>query len=230
VITWSLCVEEQFYLIWPALVLLLSPRKMTWLLVAVIVAAPILRVVLPHYGWDPYINPLTRFDAMAMGSLLAMWIYFRMPDARRIARTAWLIILAAALGEVAFHAAHLTRITSKSMVAAAFTALIALALSVPRLSRILSFSPLVATGRISYCMYLCHVIVAKMVLAWLPQSPALLRVSIILALTYAVALCSWHLLEAPSLTMKRYFQADRPEGQPVGHSLPAIQFEESGGG
>jgi peptidoglycan/LPS O-acetylase OafA/YrhL len=210
-ITWSLAVEEQFYLIWPTLVALLKPRNLVAMLVGIILCAPIARAIVPHFGINPYFNPLCRFDAMAMGSLLATWIYCRKPDAGRIARSAWLIIGFAAIGEVVVHFMHLTHIASKSMVSAAFTAVLALALSVPGFAKALSFRPLAVTGKISYCIYLVHVIVARIAFYFFPEqqlSIKCLRCVLILAGTYSVAGLSWHFIETPILRLKRFFQSD----------------------
>src|SRR5690606_14642302 len=50
---WSLSIEEQFYLVWPAVVLLLKPHRLRQLCVGLIVAAPFLRLALLIGGVHP---------------------------------------------------------------------------------------------------------------------------------------------------------------------------------
>lgn len=77
---WSLCVEEQFYLIWPAVVFLVKDRrKLIAICAFCIIACPLARFVaastLPQfmlsqevlYRWTPF-----RIDALLLGGLVAL--------------------------------------------------------------------------------------------------------------------------------------------------------------
>lgn len=81
-VTWSLAVEEQFYLTLPSLIRYLSPRRLVVVVVACIIAAPVLRIAL-HARWPDH--PLSwvtlmpcRADALLLGVLGAI----AMRDAR----------------------------------------------------------------------------------------------------------------------------------------------------
>ncbi len=80
---WSLAVEEQFYLVWPAVVYLLTPVQFRRLVVALIVSGPVIRATLAaclrRWGYTDvllgqaiYVNPLASLDAFAMGALLVV--------------------------------------------------------------------------------------------------------------------------------------------------------------
>jgi peptidoglycan/LPS O-acetylase OafA/YrhL len=72
---WSLAVEEQFYLVWPLLVLLLSRRRLVALCLAMILGALALRIGWRHADLTPdamYMMTPARMDALAVGALLAL--------------------------------------------------------------------------------------------------------------------------------------------------------------
>lgn len=76
-VTWSVAIEEQFYLVWPAVVWVLRPRTLGWLCGAIVACSLTLRLYGQAAGWDPttlYVLTLTRVDALALGSLAAVAI------------------------------------------------------------------------------------------------------------------------------------------------------------
>jgi peptidoglycan/LPS O-acetylase OafA/YrhL len=66
---WSLAIEEQFYLIWPAMLILLRGRLLTVAVVA-IVAASAVRLVAT--GPFEYFSTITRADAILLGCVVAL--------------------------------------------------------------------------------------------------------------------------------------------------------------
>lgn len=72
---WSLAVEEQFYLLWPLIVLACSRRTLAKLCLVLVALAPALRIVLYAYHLDPlkiYFMTTSHFDALALGALAAL--------------------------------------------------------------------------------------------------------------------------------------------------------------
>jgi peptidoglycan/LPS O-acetylase OafA/YrhL len=79
---WTISVEEQFYVLFPVLILLLRRDRAILGLVAVICAAPVVRNLMAEqmaaHSWDPgriafgiYASSFGQFDAFAAGALLA---------------------------------------------------------------------------------------------------------------------------------------------------------------
>ncbi len=73
-ITWSLAVEEQFYLVLPLLIFFLSSQRLPYVLACIVLAAPVLRLILMRYpngNLSPYVFMPCRADALMLGVLCA---------------------------------------------------------------------------------------------------------------------------------------------------------------
>jgi len=71
---WSLAVEEQFYLVWPFLILFWPRRWLTQAMWGTIVLSTLLRVVVVHTDVSPFYLTFTRLDGLAAGGLLALYL------------------------------------------------------------------------------------------------------------------------------------------------------------
>ena len=82
-VSWSLSIEEQFYLIWPMLIFLLGRARMKVVCVLLLVASPIFRTWLLVRGTDPFFGGPTsvfdvyvltpgRLEGLALGALIAL--------------------------------------------------------------------------------------------------------------------------------------------------------------
>ena len=226
-VTWSLAIEEQFYMVWPLLVSKLTIRKLSVVAGVLIFIAPIARIVVPWFGYDPYINPLCRVDAMAMGALLSFWIVRLKPSSHVIKKQAVRVVAAGMIGEIICHFMGFTHILSKSLVAMMFTAVIALSLVWEPLCKILSTAPLRFTGKVSYCLYLSHAVVGDLVYHQLHGSSLAtkaIRSILIMVLSYLVSFMSWDLFEAPILSLKKYFEGNRFSRNEVSAESAANSF------
>jgi len=70
---WSLAVEEHFYLIWPIIIYYLDIKKIKYLIVAVLIIQPMLRILLIKQNVDIYYLTFTRLDELLYGCLLAIY-------------------------------------------------------------------------------------------------------------------------------------------------------------
>ena len=214
---WSLAVEEQFYLLWPAILLALRPRRATSALVAAVVLAPLVRLAV-FYLW-PAQRALTDqafpcvFDALATGCLLAM---FRKPlerDPRYMAmltsRGFWLIPLLCIATLVITH-------PSVQLGISPTLANFGVALAIHRLlsvrtfaTRMLETPVLVKIGVLSYSIYLWQqVFLDRHWPLWFHRFP----INVVFAVLAGAA--SYYLVERPFLRLTSRFRAPRTSHVP----------------
>jgi peptidoglycan/LPS O-acetylase OafA/YrhL len=163
--TWSLAVEEQFYLVWPAVLVLLGSRRAFVAAAAVIVCAPLIRLgewqFLPAWSNGVGHRFETCADALAMGCLLAgirAWLATRPVYAAALrSRAALTVVGAVVVGMVVFDAHPRAAFAvgwSVQNIGIAFVIDYCLSQHGRGLSAFLSTRPLVAIGRMSYSIYL----------------------------------------------------------------------------
>ena len=71
-VTWSLAIEEQYYLVWPWVVRYCSRSQVRSIALTVICLSPALRFYLSFQHVDTYSNVFCRLDGLMMGALLAL--------------------------------------------------------------------------------------------------------------------------------------------------------------
>lgn len=218
---WSLAVEEQFYLVWPFLVLWLPRRFIGKVLAAMFVIAIVSRIVLLHYGYGIFYLTPSRIDSLSAGAFLAVILYRGQLERLR-SLALWLfggsiVVLVAEqlLGSrhLADYPIALTKYTAFAIFYASGIALLLLR-EMPRLNHVLSSRPLRFIGRISYGLYVFHPFVFLWVERHLMSYPMPLRVLASFAGTYAVALFSWNIMERHLIGLKDKL-APEPQQFPV---------------
>ncbi len=173
VVTWSLAVEEQFYLVLPFLVRFVRRSALPYVYLAGIVIAPLVRVFIalrfPLKSVATYVLLPCRMDAMFLGALCAyclrepgIWSWL---DRRRgVLWIALLILLAglpvlnASLGPTWVPFSFLMVSVGYGWIAALYATVLILALIDPRsvLGRAMRWPWLASLGAISYSVYLFH--------------------------------------------------------------------------
>jgi len=212
---WSLAVEEQFYLVWPFLVLFVPRKRLLPILTATIVFAAVLRFVLVAHHHNVFVLTFTRLDGLAAGAVLAT-LNAREPLTRwarlMLAIAALSVIAAAILGHFfrdsqnpAFEAIKYTLIT------AVYTCLMGWLLARPasRATRLLSVRWLRYIGRISYGLYVFHPFVFAWTYRHFPAQPMLTRAGLAVVFTFAIATVSWYSFERWFIRLKDVLSPER---------------------
>ena len=219
-ITWSLAIEEQFYLSIPLLIRNVRPRNLVIVLLMVIACAPWLRVLLhssmTYPGLASYVLMPTRADALCLGVLAALLVrnevFWNWLQSNR--RTLWSVTGVFFLGVAymtwqGYDALSFAMTTwGFSWLAAFYTCILLIAVSSSRgpVSRILQNPSLMRLGTLAYCSYLVHVAIMNALRhplkAHFPEFPVaawLVGGILGIALTLAVAALSYKYFEKPLL-------------------------------
>jgi len=204
---WSLSVEEHFYLMWPVAVALLGPRRSVAALLAVVLAAPLLRYMIWTRTHNTYVNisffTPTRIDTIAIGCLLAF--YVRTDAAARVAerikpRADAVLVGLAALLWAAFsvRSGEYDLLLLRAIEAALMSAIVFVSVISPNsaIGRVLNCRPFVAVGVLSYSLYLWQPLTYPATDRW-PLGPWQN-----LVLLAVVAVASYLLVERPFLRLK----------------------------
>jgi peptidoglycan/LPS O-acetylase OafA/YrhL len=237
--TWSLGIEEQFYLLWPlllvAVVAAVPVRRRRAALLGACLAGAAASVVCAAVRFDPtavnraYFGTDTRAQALLVGCALAAWLSWPRTDgagARRRpspGRTAPAVAGAAGVAVLAWLLTHADGAApwlyrgGLSLAAVAVAAVLAHVVLSPTaaIPRALAVAPLVWLGRISYGVYLWHWPLFGFVTADRTGLGGLPLLALRCGLTVLIAATSYVLIEHPVRTGRARAEevTDRPHGR-----------------
>lgn len=206
-ILWSVSLEEQFYLAWPIVIACAGIRRLRGIAICMIGASIVGRVIAIAAGASKDViwcaTPL-RMEPIAMGALLALFSS-RLPNLDGRLRAALLCV--GVLVPVAFHLPGLDTAwvdAVKLPVTAAACGLILVSVLGAGWP-VLQFGPLVYLGKISYGLYVFHLLAIQFSPhLGLPDFP-FGRSIIAFGITVGVAVFSYRFLELPFLRLKERF-------------------------
>lgn len=222
--TWSLAIEEQFYLIWPSVFIFLVIRGFSLIrvLCTMIVFAWIYRAIL-CFGFDVYQGYVyaafdTRYDSLLVGCLLAVII-------RQRAGEGWVRLLTSGAGWA---------VVSLGLILIVIYLPDLAGITIPRYRDVFEFAvlpPLIAVfiaqlvsncqhwlwkwlewpaiqylGKISYSLYLYQQVVLEPVTKLLRSSPEWFASGAAVCATILVASMSYFVVEKPFLRLKERFR------------------------
>jgi peptidoglycan/LPS O-acetylase OafA/YrhL len=235
--TWSLAVEEQFYLIWPLLVYLFSKRHIFYLSSGLILISIITRIYFSYHSQNAFLVFTTLpsvMDSLAIGAMLAILARSGMSH-ESLGRTGkYLMMLSfpVLLGLVWFCgyenywnpnnylSKHFGNLLFFTFSAFFFAAAIAFTVFNDNIfSGIMRLKPLKHIGKISYGLYMYHwptIYFTRFLFKKPDLFPGVTMILTTLAVTYLAALCSWHLVEKRFLALKDKYAA-------MDYSLPVTE-------
>lgn len=205
---WSLAIEEQFYLVWP-FVVLFGPRKhLQALLWTVVGGAAVVRMFFALHGHDVFSHTLTRADALAAGAILAVW-----SNRESLQRKARLLMAGAVVFGVLMVGVGLTARQSGAvwfttvkydLIEGFYMCLLGVVLvgRLPRVNALLRTKVLRFIGRISYGLYVFHPVVFAWTFVRLRGYSWWVRGSAGYTIVFSVSLLSWYAYERNFIKLK----------------------------
>ncbi len=230
---WSLAVEEQFYLVWPMVILLIPRRLLLPVILAAIATAPAARLALllatgSHIA--PLVLPVAVLDSLGIGALFAyasrrdrrLWEQIRRATPWVSAASLTVLVGLAALPWNQRWSDALWFTTTDTLVALVVGSIVlGSATGMSNVAgRLLESAPVVYLGRISYGMYLWHLFVPLIFYKVYHRfgieidDGMPLRLAWVVA-TFALSVVSWHLFDAPVQRLKRWLPYQRPQERPA---------------
>lgn len=234
-VTWSLAVEEQFYVTLPLIIRYVSRARLSWVIGGMIAGAPLLRIVMSHWaanGWIAgYVLMPCRADALGWG--VAAALIKRTPVVweliLRLRTYVYIALGGATLGVGALLMSGFVPFTDEfagleySLLAVFYFLLLISALINRKFERVFSMKPLRYMGTIAYGLYLLHFPFIRTfgdIANWIhPRQSGWLSLLVSISgigFATAAASISWEYLEKPLIKRgHRYSYGRSAENVPV---------------
>ncbi|MBW7922100.1 MAG: acyltransferase [Rubellimicrobium sp.] len=209
--TWSLAVEEQYYLLFPLFLLLvwkLGRRRVFWIVCAIAAAS----LLLSEWGWrhkpvaNFYFAPTRAWELLA-GSICAFVSFGRAQRSSNLLSAAGLLLILAAV----FVYDDATPFPSLYALAPVIGSVLIILFAADEtwVARLLSLRPFVGIGLISYSAYLWHQPLFAFARLRSLTTPAPWLMAALALLSLALAWASWRYIEQPFRNRRHPFPATR---------------------
>lgn len=240
---WSLSIEEQFYLLWPLVIFLAPPRWVKPVLIATVVAGPLLRALTAWVGASGsiaglservdlvvYVLPFSYLDAFAIGGLFALVRprFGNLSLAALFVATVLLgyftelqavrLIQLDGLGYLPFMTESYKYVWGYTLWNLLFAIILVKILNDELFPAVMRHPALVYLGKISYGLYLFHYPVLFIMASQVPQVTRLTATALVFLATVLVSAASYELFESRFIALKdRWFaRRDSDELAPTG--------------
>lgn len=210
---WSLAVEEHFYLVWPFIIYFFRHKITTNLVIIVTTMTCIIRYIMLKEGIEIELVTFTRIDSLMIGGLLAFWErdnYLVKQNREKFFAAALTSSLIAILLLVFYNnEGNLVYQTFKhSLWSVAFFSIIALLIIIKNqnfINIILTSKFFTYTGKISYGLYVYHLIIYQVIHHFLSFEFWIIDMIVCFASSYLMASISYFLFEIWFLRAKKAF-------------------------
>lgn len=220
---WTLAVEEQFYLVWPLLIIFTPQRWLLPLIIIIVLSGTLFRITFISLGLTHFQSSMltpSHFDTLGLGGVLSILFTFR-PKYEKYLKTilticffsGFIILSGVLVSKLMGMSSTIEFIFGELGAGLIFTWLIGISATgkTGKLGVILNSPILIYLGKISYGMYVYHWFVPHIV-KYLTEIYGIslptnewFQLGFFSLISIVIAIVSWHLLEKPILGLKRKF-------------------------
>ncbi|MEM7701482.1 MAG: acyltransferase family protein [Pseudomonadota bacterium] len=226
--TWSLAIEEQFYVVFPLLLLFLKPaarprRVLTVILALLVISLAVSQWTSVNDKPFSFYSPASRAWELLVGSALAMGtVYFAKGENTPVGWMLWMPKLAIGVLVGSMFVVNLADWSHPGLATVptvlATAALIWWARPGEMVTNVLSSGPFTFIGKLSYSIYLWHFPVFALGRLSNPENPTALDMVVWLGVTATLSLAGYFFAERPL----RYAKSARGFGVPLTIGLVAV--------
>jgi peptidoglycan/LPS O-acetylase OafA/YrhL len=227
---WSLSIEEHFYLFWPLIIYYCRLNKLQYAMFLTILIAVLVRILLISNGYKVFYFTFARMDELAAGGLLAILELknkLLTTNSKKFLITGIAIIILTAILWTIFDGKEnpVIQVLKYLMFSGVFFSLIGYVICLPNdhyLKKILMFPFLQYSGKISYGLYVFHLLCFELFSNFLKTPYSLINFAGSVGLTFLVASISYHFFEKKFLQLKRFFEYNQavPDPSKKSHKRP----------
>jgi peptidoglycan/LPS O-acetylase OafA/YrhL len=210
---WSLAVEENFYLLWPFLVFFISEKWLTRLIIFFVAVSFAVRVLLLMKGIGGQYFIMSSFDALALGSLLAL------KEAKSGLKAEngmkyFAILILFLFPSIVFwfimnkHAPKAIQVLDFPVITIVYLCLVAGLVSFKNsaiVNKVFCSAPLLYLGKISYGMYVYHTLCFYFYFKHFSSGNVLVDLPVTFLIAITIASLSYYYFEIPFLKLKDKF-------------------------
>lgn len=223
---WSLSMEEQFYLVWPCIILLVPAKHLYKSIVVTIILAVIARFGCYFIGLNvvQIANfPLSSLDSLGLGALLAFFAHHQsrwLSAQQNLCRFGLWICLPILIFFNFIWPLELFDVLAKPTVVALFYVWLInrAAIGIGGIfGKFLEFKPLVFIGKISYGIYVIHYFMSALFMKIFEyfdltgKVPISVEILLKAMVTFALAITAWFWIEQPINNLKHRFGYEKNE-------------------
>lgn len=212
---WSLAVEEHFYLIWPAIVYLFRGNRY-WKLAAasfaLIILATALRLLMFRQGFEINVFTFTRMDQLSLGCVLAIcerngWLEKPLGHEKSFFKIMLMGLVSVAIcSQLSPLYMNVFKHSAYGMLFFGLIGYVICSSKDTSMNRLLNSRVFQFLGRISYGLYVWHVLIFHIFLHHVKSINPIIDFILISSATIAVSAASWYLFEKRILRFKRFFE------------------------